>query len=64
MIFMQVRQFVVWLIREVLMGYLHSVVWSAGLECWTGVLDWSTGMESLEWSEALEWTYDHLNGYG
>ena len=24
--------------------------WSAGLECWTGVLDWSTGVESLGWS--------------
>ena len=27
----------------------------SGLECWTGVPEWSTGMESLEWSEALEW---------
>ena len=24
----------------------------SGLECWTGVLDWSTGVESLEWSTA------------
>ena len=32
----------------------------SGLECWTGVLEWSTGMESLEWSEALEWACDHL----
>ena len=35
-------------------GYLHSVNWSAG------VLEWSTGMESLEWSEALEWACDHF----
>ena len=31
-----------------------------GLECWTGVLEWSTGMESLDWSEALEWACDHF----
>ena len=29
---------------------------------WTGVLEWSTGMESLEWSEALEWACDHFGG--
>ena len=23
------------------MGYLHSVDWSAGLECWNGVLEWN-----------------------
>ena len=22
----------------------------SGLKCWNGVLKWSTGMESLEWS--------------
>ena len=32
-------------------GYLHSVDWSAGLERWNGVLEWShwnglTGMEN------------------
>ena len=32
----------------------------SGLECWNGVLEWSTGMESLEWSEALEWACDHF----
>ena len=38
-------------------GYLHSVDWSAGLD---RVLEWSTRMESLEWSEALEWACDHF----
>ena len=30
------------------------------LEWSTGVLEWSAGMESLEWSEALEWACDHF----
>ena len=28
--------------------------WSAGLECWTGVLGWSGGMGY--WKESLEWS--------
>ena len=35
----------------------------SGLECWTGVLEWSTGMESLEWSEALEWACDKFRHF-
>ena len=41
-------------------GCYYRVSAFSGLECWTGVLEWSTGMESLEWSEALEWACDHL----
>ena len=32
------------------------------MECWNGVLEWSTGMDSLEWSEALEWVCDYFGG--
>ena len=32
-------------------GLTHRVSAFSGLECWTGV---------LEWSEALEWACDHL----
>ena len=28
--------------------------WSAGLECWTGVLDWSAGLEC--WTGVLDWS--------
>ena len=38
------------------MGYLHSMDWSAGMEYWNGI----SGMESLEWSEALEWACYHF----
>ena len=46
-------------------GCRNRVSAFSGLECWTGVLEWSTGIESLEWSEALEWACDHfrVNGY-
>ena len=32
-----------------LMGYLHSVDWSAGLECWNGVLEWN------HWNGVKHW---------
>jgi hypothetical protein len=52
---------------DILTGYLHSVDWSTGMECWNGALEWSTGVESwtgasgwagvLDWSAGLEcWT--------
>ena len=31
-------------------GYLHSVDWSAGLECWNGLLEWSHWNEVNNWS--------------
>ena len=32
----------------------------SGLECWTGVLEWSTGMESLEWTH---WNGEYWTGF-
>jgi hypothetical protein len=35
-----------------MVGYLHSVDWSTGMECWNGALEWSTGLEC--WTGVLE----------
>ena len=45
-------------LKEALGTRLHrvSAAWSAGLECWNGVLEWKL----LEWSEALKWASDHF----
>ena len=32
------------------LGYLHSVDWSAGLECWNGVLEWNHWNGVKHWS--------------